>query len=210
MRDAAGRTIWSATVVYGLALFLFGSGPEASPTPQGPQGQIARGQSPSEVDLASAGCKTCHVTTDEPSMHPTGTVALGCTSCHGGNPQAAISPGMAPGSAEYEGVKDTAHPKPAQPDLWKSAANPVRAYTEWLDETQEYIQFVNPGDRDTRGADGLDERVGQPLRQLMERHEASGHARAGNLTVTPDIAEVDSTHAEAPWPDRTEALEHRE
>ena len=30
--------------------------------------------------------------------------------------------------------------------MWKSAANPERAYTKWLEESQEYIQFVNPGD----------------------------------------------------------------
>ena len=71
-------------------------------------------------------------------------------------------------------------------------------------------EFVNPSDGDTRCQDGLDERVGQPLGQLVERHEAGGHAWAGNLTVTPDITEVDATHAETPWPDRTEALEHRE
>ena len=30
--------------------------------------------------------------------------------------------------------------------MWKSSANPVRPWTEWLKETKEYIQFVNPGD----------------------------------------------------------------
>ena len=32
------------------------------------------------------------------------------------------------------------------PGLWTSAANPVRAYTKGLEESPEYIQFVNPGD----------------------------------------------------------------
>src|SRR2546429_7356176 len=27
-----------------------------------------------------------------------------------------------------------------------SAAYPVRAYTKWLEESREFIQFVNPGD----------------------------------------------------------------
>src|SRR5262249_59268878 len=71
-------------------------------------------------------------------------------------------------------------------------------------------EFVNTRDRYTRCEDGLNERVGQPLGQLVKRHEASGKAWARNLTVTPDIAEVDAPHAEAPWPDRTETLEHRE
>ena len=30
--------------------------------------------------------------------------------------------------------------------MWSSSANPVRPFTEWLKETKEYIQFVNPGD----------------------------------------------------------------
>ena len=59
-------------------------------------------------------------------------------------------------------------------------------------------EFVNPGDSYTRCEDGLDERVGQPLGQLVERHEAGGHAWAGNLTVTPDITEVDSTTLRRP------------
>ena len=71
-------------------------------------------------------------------------------------------------------------------------------------------EFVNPSDSYTRCEDGLNERVGQPLGQLVERHEAGGKAWAGNLTVTPDITEVDSTHAETSWPDRTETLEHCE
>ena len=28
----------------------------------------------------------------------------------------------------------------------RNSANPVRPFTEWLKETKEYIQFVNPGD----------------------------------------------------------------
>ena len=37
--------------------------------------------------------------------------------------------------------------------MWNSSANPVRAYTEWLKETKEYIQFVNPGDLRVAAAD---------------------------------------------------------
>src|SRR5262245_17740976 len=43
----------------------------------------------------------------------------------------------------------------------------------------------------------------------MEGYQADGAPRAGNLAVTPDIPEIHVPHAEAPWPDRTEALEHR-
>ena len=44
-----------------------------------------RGQPPQEADRKSAGCITCHTSTDEPTMHPSKAVHLGCTDCHGGN-----------------------------------------------------------------------------------------------------------------------------
>ena len=92
------------------------------------------------------GCVTCHTKTDEPTMHPSGTVKLGCVDCHGGNASIAVSSAAAPGSPSYEAAKKKAHPQPKNPGMWKSAANPERAYTAWLRESQEYIQFVNPGD----------------------------------------------------------------
>ena len=79
-------------------------------------------------------------------MHPSGTVTLGCATCHGGDPKVAVAAGLAMDSAEYKAAKNKAHPQPRVSDLWKSAANPERAYTQWLKESQEYIQFVNPGD----------------------------------------------------------------
>ena len=97
-------------------------------------------------DASSAGCVTCHTTTDEPSMHPSGTVTIGCTDCHGGNAGVSVGTGDAEGTAGYASAKAKAHPRPKNPGLWKTTANPERAYTEWLRESQEYIQFVNPGD----------------------------------------------------------------
>jgi hypothetical protein len=94
----------------------------------------------------SVGCITCHTKTDEPTMHPSGTVALGCADCHGGNPEIAVTGGEVPGSASYEKAKSTAHPRPTLSNVWRTAANPERLYTDWLRESQDYIQFVNPGD----------------------------------------------------------------
>jgi hypothetical protein len=99
-----------------------------------------------EAKAASAGCITCHTTTDEATMHPSGTVTLGCATCHGGKPDVAITPGLSMDSAEYKAAKRKAHPQPRVSDLWKSAANPERAYAAWMQESEEYIQFVNPGD----------------------------------------------------------------
>ena len=79
-------------------------------------------------------------------MHPSGTVTLGCATCHGGDPAVSVAAGLAVDTDEYKAAKKQAHPQPRVSDLWKSAANPVRAYTQWLEESPEYIRFVNPGD----------------------------------------------------------------
>ena len=101
---------------------------------------------PAEAQAASAGCITCHTKTDEATMHPSGTVTLGCATCHGGDPAIVVSAGLDTESSEYRAAKRHAHPQPRVSVLWKSAANPERAYTAWLQESPEYMQFVNPGD----------------------------------------------------------------
>jgi hypothetical protein len=99
-----------------------------------------------ESNRSSVGCISCHSATEAPTMHPSGLVQLGCTDCHGGN-STVIGPfGQHRGQAEFDKALAAAHPKPKVPGLWKTAANPVRASTDWLKESQEYIQFVNPGD----------------------------------------------------------------
>jgi hypothetical protein len=107
------------------------------PSMDGPGTERAAAQalqmpSRAEADSGSAGCVTCHTATDEPSMHATGTVTIGCAACHGGDPSAR--------------EKQRAHPRPSKPGLFPTSANPIRAYTDWLDESLEYIRFVNPGD----------------------------------------------------------------
>ena len=84
--------------------------------------------------------------TDEPTMHATGTVRLGCTDCHGGNADVRIAAGAAASSPEYDQMKQKAHPQPRDPELANRSANPERLYTAWLKESPEYVRFVNPGD----------------------------------------------------------------
>src|SRR2546427_10554776 len=43
------------------------------------------GQSHEEAERKSSGCISCHTSTDEPTMHPTKAVHIGCTDCHGGD-----------------------------------------------------------------------------------------------------------------------------
>jgi hypothetical protein len=103
-------------------------------------------QPQSEADRKSAGCISCHTQTDEPTMHATGTVRLGCTDCHGGNADVRVAMGVAASSSDYDQVKRQAHPQPLDPALANRSANPERAYTQWLKESPEYVRFVNPGD----------------------------------------------------------------
>src|ERR1700675_1257529 len=71
-----------------------------------------RGQPQEKADRKSSGCISCHTSTDEPTMHPTKTVHLGCTDCHGGNSSVAATAGAAPYSPEYNAVKEKAHVLP--------------------------------------------------------------------------------------------------
>src|ERR1700716_3204065 len=60
-----------------------------------------RGQSQEEADRKSSGCISCHTSTDEPTMHPTRTVHIGCTDCHGGNASISIAQGTGTNTSEY-------------------------------------------------------------------------------------------------------------
>src|SRR3954463_15302688 len=115
-----------------------------APTPVSPV--KASMETSDEAVTASAGCITCHTKTDEATMHPSGTVTLGCATCHGGDPAVSVAAGLDMDAKEYRDAKRKAHPQPRVSDMWKSAANPERAYTAWMEESAEYIQFVNPGD----------------------------------------------------------------
>jgi hypothetical protein len=105
-----------------------------------------RGQSKEEAERKSAGCISCHTSTDEATMHPSRTVQLGCTDCHGGNSSVGVSGRTAPGSAEYAAAKEKAHVQPRDPELKNRSKIRERLYTKWLKEPAEYVKFVNPGD----------------------------------------------------------------
>jgi hypothetical protein len=150
-KDFGVRAILLASLGWTVALVWTVAAQNPSPLPRPPAPSpmspvTAAMESADEAKAASAGCVTCHTKTDEASMHPSGTVTLGCATCHGGDPKVAVTAGLAMDSAEYKAATRKAHPQPRVPDLWTSAANPERAYTGWLEESQEYIQFVNPGD----------------------------------------------------------------
>lgn len=107
-----------------------------------------RGQTQEDADRKSAGCISCHIysSADEPTMHPSKGVHLGCTDCHGGIADASVPLGISPNSPEYAAAKEKAHVQPRDPSLKNRSALPERYYTKWLKESAEYIKFVNPGD----------------------------------------------------------------
>src|SRR5580698_7612553 len=125
------------------ALLLEGRSHAQSPAQQQ---QSLLGQSQPDVDRKNSGCVSCHTATDEPSMHPTGTVRLACVDCHGGDATAILPSGSQPGSAEYAQLKKRAHPQPTDSALAGVSGNPPRLYTKWLRENYAYVRFVNPGD----------------------------------------------------------------
>ncbi len=87
-------------------------------------------QTQSQADAKSAGCLSCHAGIEP--MHASAAVKLACTDCHGGNGAAL--------------VKQQAHIQPRNAELWKTSANPPRTYTALLEESPEFVRFINPGD----------------------------------------------------------------
>src|SRR3954469_12580951 len=83
-----------------------------------------------KADVLSQGCLTCHAGIEP--IHPTQTVQIGCTECHGGDATASRPEGASPGSAPYEEAKTRAHVQPLYPDSWPTSANPERTYTRLL------------------------------------------------------------------------------
>jgi hypothetical protein len=115
------------------------------PHPTAGQPPVALGKSQDDAAEKSHGCKSCHTSTDNETMHPTGTVVLGCASCHGGNAEIVRPPEIMPGTTPYDDLEEQAHAVVPRSELHLSR-NPERAYTKWMRRSKQYVQFVNPGD----------------------------------------------------------------
>lgn len=109
-------------------------------------------QSQQEMDRKSAGCISCHTATDQPTMHVSKTVKLGCTDCHGGSHEIVLPPGVSRGTPAYDDVMNQAHVQPRHPRAWRgengrySSANPKGSYTLLNKEDPAFVRFINPGD----------------------------------------------------------------
>src|SRR5438445_6562269 len=132
-----------AAVSFGVALRAASAPRVRVPALQEPA--TFKGQAQEDADHKSSGCISCHGTADEPTMHATKTVLLGCTDCHGGNAGPSITPGVAQDSADYTAAKEKAHVQPRDGGLKNRSARSERLYTRWLRESAEYVRFVNPG-----------------------------------------------------------------
>jgi hypothetical protein len=153
--------------------------------PPAPQRQTA-----AEAQLKSAGCMSCHTTTDSLTMHTSPGVTLGCADCHGGNAAAFVPPGTPRGSAEYRRVQDAAHVPPRFPNEWNwpSSVKPARTYTLLNKESPEFIRFMNPSDyrvaREACGACHLKE-IAANERSLMSTTAMFWAAGAYNNGILP-------------------------
>jgi hypothetical protein len=155
--------------------------PEYPPAP--------REQTGAEVEAKSAGCVSCHTSTDQKTMHMNPAVELGCTDCHGGDAAASVPAGAAMDSPGYDEVKERAHVQPRYPHTWgEGPANPERSYTLLNREAPEYIRFVNPGDlrvaRESCGACHL-ETVQASERSLMANAAMFWAGAAYNNGILP-------------------------
>ena len=105
-------------------------------------------QTADEAAVKSAGCLSCHLASDQATMHNNPAVKLGCTDCHGGDVKVTWSRGSDTKSKAYAAARDKAHVLPRYPESWKfpSSANPERTYTLLNKESPEFIRFMNPGD----------------------------------------------------------------
>ena len=134
--------VWAVAVLLVLASLRMLTSSLAAQEPGG----LLAGQSQEQAARKSCGCISCHTSTDEPTMHPSKAVHLGCADCHGGDPTVAVAPRTTPGSADYNALKEKAHVQPHDRAFPEHSAMPERVYTAWLKESPEYIKFRNPGD----------------------------------------------------------------
>src|ERR1700736_168523 len=101
------RTLISAGLVVSFfAVALPGTlrSEERAPASPAPLHQTA-----DDAQQKSAGCMTCHTTTDSLTMHTSPGVTLGCADCHGGNAGVFLPAAALPGSAGYHQTLDKAH-----------------------------------------------------------------------------------------------------
>jgi hypothetical protein len=117
--------------------------PDAVAAPPAPAAQTL-----AQAKSKSAGCESCHTTTDRHTMHQNPGVVLGCTDCHGGDAAVAKPQGSTREDASYLAALRHAHvvPRDERAWNWPSSATPERTYTLLNREDPAFVRFMNPGD----------------------------------------------------------------
>src|SRR5437764_8235350 len=134
----------------GAAIALFGEYEDEQPVERTyvPAPAAVRGETPEQAHARSAGCLSCHTASDEPTMHRSDAVVLGCTDCHGGDATVLAPEHLTKTDPLYAQFRDRAHVLPRFPKAWNfpSAAKPMESYTLLNREAPQFIRFVNPSD----------------------------------------------------------------
>ena len=136
---------WIATL---FLLFSLLAGMPVTLAATGPAPPAPMKETAAEAAAKSAGCMSCHTTTDSLTMHTSPGVTLGCADCHGGNATVFRDRNAMPGSPAYRQALDAAHVQPRYPEEWNypSSVKPPRTYTLLNRESPEFIRFLNPSD----------------------------------------------------------------
>ncbi len=199
MRDATSlQTVLNATSGALLGALLLASPSFASEAEKPrdieypPSISAPASQSQEEVDAKSDGCVSCHTSSDRKTMHRSGSVDLGCVDCHGGDAGVFNPPGSEMHSEPYDEAKHRSHVQPRYPETWglegDHAERPVRTYTLYNREAQQYIRFRNPGDfRAAEEACGAchQQIVDANLRSLMATNAMFWNGAAYNNGILP-------------------------
>jgi hypothetical protein len=96
------------------------------------------------IQILNQACTTCH-DSDSHTMH-SAPARVSCVDCHGGNWNIQVAAGLQPGDPAYQNAKNNAHVHPRKPALWPTSANPEASGATTLEESADYIRFINPGD----------------------------------------------------------------
>jgi hypothetical protein len=107
-----------------------------------------RSQSAASAQAKSEGCLTCHTATDQPTMHASPGVVLGCTDCHGGDASVRVAGHADHSDPTFVAARDRAHVLPKYPRSWHwpHSASPKESFALLNREAPEYVRFVNPSD----------------------------------------------------------------
>ncbi len=120
-----------------------------------------KNQTAAEAKLKSDGCISCHLKTDNHTMHENPGVVLGCVDCHGGDSSVFnknLKADRFKRTPTYISTMKKAHVLPRDVAFWgyEKSANPEGSYARLNVEHPAFIRFINPGDlrvaRDACGA----------------------------------------------------------